>query len=339
MALFGYPQAQENDAERAVRTALAIQRAISDLNARNAANGAPQLSARVGIESGQVVVDATGEVFGDAPNVAARVQAAAEPGSVLITGSVQRQVAGLFVVEEKGAHELKGVAQPLSLYRVARASGGGRRTGARTLTPFVGREEELVLLARRWERARVGEGQLVLVVGEPGLGKSRLIEEFHARLAETPHTWVEWSASQLLQNTPLHPIAEWGRQRFGMDAPAEERLADLEVTLRSIGLDPAEHAPLLAPLVDIPLPPDRAANLPPEELRRRQLAAMTAWVLAGARSQAAVVAFEDLHWADPTSLDLIARARRPRRASAAAPRWLRPGLSFARPGASVRTTA
>ena len=124
-------------------------------------------------------------------------------------------------------------------------------------------------------------------------------------LAETPHTWVEWSASQLLQNTPLHPIAEWGRQRFGVDAPAEQRLADLEDTLRLIGLDPAEHAPLLAPLVDIPLPPDRAANFPPEELRRRQLAAMTAWVLAGARSQPVVLAFEDLHWADPTSLDLL----------------------------------
>ena len=175
----------------------------------------------------------------------------------------------------------------------------------RALTQFVDREEELGLLARRWERARAGEGQLVLIVGEPGLGKSRLIEEFQARLAETPHTWVEWSASQLLQNTPLHPIAEWGRQRFGLDAPAEQRLADLEDTLGLIGLDPAEHAPLLAPLVDIPLPHGRAANFSPEELRRRQLAAMTAWVLAGAGSQPAVVAFEDLHWADPTSLDLL----------------------------------
>ena len=281
MALFGYPQAQENDAERAVRAALAIQRALSDLNTRNPSNGAPELSARIGLECGSVVFDAGGEVFGEAPNVAARVQAAAEPGSVLITGSVQRQVAGLFVVEEKGAHELKGVAQPLSLYRVVRVSRGGRRGGMRALTQFVDREEELGLLARRWERARAGEGQLALIVGEPGLGKSRLIEEFHARLAETPHTWVEWSASQLLQNTPLHPIAEWGRQRFGLDAPAEQRLADLEDTLGLIGLDPAEHAPLLAPLVDTPLPHGRAANFSPEELRRRQLAAMTAWVLAG----------------------------------------------------------
>ena len=192
----------------------------------------------------------------------------------------------------------------MTLYRIVRASGGGRRGGAR-LTPLVGREEELDLLTRRWERARKGEGQLALIVGEPGLGKSRLIEEFHGRLGETPHTWVEWSSSQLLQNTPLHPIAEWGGQRFGADLPAEQRLADLEDTLRLIGLDPTEYASLLAPLVDIPLPADRATKLAPEELRRRQLAAMTAWILAGARSQPLVLAFEDLHWADPTSLDLM----------------------------------
>ena len=193
----------------------------------------------------------------------------------------------------------------MTLYRVIRASGAGRRGGARALTPLVGREEELGLLTRRWERAHKGEGQLTLIVGEPGLGKSRLMQEFHARLGETPHTWVEWSSSQLLQNTPLHPIAEWGRQRFGADLPTEQRLADLEHTLQLIGLDPSEYAPLLAPLVDVLLPEDRAAKLPPEDLRRRQLAAMTAWILAAARTQAVVLAFEDLHWADPTSLDLM----------------------------------
>ena len=161
-------------------------------------------------------------------------------------------------------------------------------------------------MRRRWERAARGEGQLALVVGEPGIGKSRLVEEFRLKLGETPHTWAEFSSSQLLQNTPLHPIAEWGRQRFGgADTPAGQRLADLENTLQLIGLDPAEHAPLVAPLVDIPLPPGRAANLPPEELRRRQLAALIAWFLAGARSQPAALVFEDLHWADPTTLDLM----------------------------------
>src|SRR5215472_9397581 len=166
MALFGYPQAQENDAERAVRAALAIQRALAEINLKNRGKGAPDLLARIGIESGPVVVEATGEVFGDAPNVAARVQGAAEPGSVLVTMNVQRQVAGLFVAEEEGTRELKGVVEPVQLFRIVRASGGGRRSGARVLTPFVGREEELGLLARRWERARAGDGQLVLVVGE-----------------------------------------------------------------------------------------------------------------------------------------------------------------------------
>src|SRR5208282_3820457 len=305
MALFGYPKAQENDAERAVRAALAIQRALAELNARNAGTRAPQLIARIGLESGPVVVDATGEVFGDAPNIAARVQGAAEPGAILVTAAVQRQTAGLFVAEDLGAHELKGVSAPVTLYRIVRASGGGRRGGARALTPLVGREEELEHLRRRWERARSGEGQLALIVGEPGIGKSRMIEEFRTHLGETPHTWVEWSSSQLLQNTPLHPIAEWGRLRFGADLPAELRLADLENTLQLVGLDTAEYAPLVAPLVAVALPEDRQAKLAPEELRRRQLAAMTAWVLAGARSQPVVLAFEDLHWADPTSLDLM----------------------------------
>jgi AAA ATPase domain/Adenylate and Guanylate cyclase catalytic domain len=127
-----------------------------------------------------VVVEATGEVFGDAPNIAARVQGAAEPGSILITATVQRQTAGLFVAEDRGQHELKGMSAPMTLYRVVRASGGGRRGGARALTPLVGREEELDLLSRRWDRARKGEGQLALIVGEPGLGKSRLMESFTA---------------------------------------------------------------------------------------------------------------------------------------------------------------
>ena len=170
---------------------------------------------------------------------------------------------------------------------------------------MVGREEELGHLRRRWERALNGAGQFTLIVGEPGIGKSGLVEECRATLGETPHTFVELSWSQLLQNTPLHPIAEWGRARFGADEPADRRLADLENTLRLIGLDPAEYAPLLAPLVDIPLPEHRAAKLAPEELRRRQLAALTTWFLAGARTQPVALEFEDLHWADPTSLDLM----------------------------------
>src|SRR6516162_697603 len=306
LALFGYPLAHENDAERAARAALSIQRALADLNRKNAGAGKPELKIRIGLETGPVVVDTTGEVYGDVPNTAARVQALAEPSAVLITAQVQRQVAGLFVVEERGCHQLKGVPEPVTLFRLIRASGGGRRSGVRQLTPLVGREEEMAMLMRRRERARQGEGQLVLIVGEPGIGKSRLLEEFHGRLRDNPHTWLEWSCSQLLQNTPLHPIAEWGRQVFGgADVSAKRRFADLESTLAQMKLDPAENAPLLAPLLDIPLPQERAPTLTPDELRRRQLAALTASVMASARVQPVVLAIEDLHWADPTTLDVL----------------------------------
>jgi class 3 adenylate cyclase/predicted ATPase len=306
LALFGYPVAQENDPERAARAALSIQRALAELNRKNAGTGKPQLAARIGLDTGPAVVDAAGEIYGDVANVAARVQALAEPGAVLVTARVQRQVAGMFVAEERGGHELKGVPEPVTLFRLIRVSGGVRRAGQRNLTPLVGREEEIAMLMRRWERARQGDGQLVMIVGEPGLGKSRLIEEFHTRLGEVPHTWAEWSCSQLLQNTPLHPVAEWGRQRFSSaDVPAERRLADLESSLAQVKLDPAENAPLLAPLLDIPLPKDRTLTLAPEELRRRQLAALTNWIMAGARAQPIVLTLEDLHWADPTTLELL----------------------------------
>ena len=127
---------------------MAIQRALAELNRNNAGSGRPELVARIGVESGVVVVDAAGEIFGDAPNVAARVQGFAEPGAVIVTARVQRQTAGLFVAEDRGQHELKGMSTPVTLYRVVRASGGGRRRGLRALTPLVGREEELGLLAR-----------------------------------------------------------------------------------------------------------------------------------------------------------------------------------------------
>ena len=195
---------------------------------------------------------------------------------------------------------------PTTLYRIARISGGRRRVGARVLTPFVGREEDLVVLARRWERARAGEGQFVQIIGEPGIGKSRLVEEFRGRIGETPHTWIEWSASQLLQNTPLHPIVEWGRARFGgLEVAPERRLAELESILMQVKLNPAEYAPLLAPLADIPVPPEQLPRLAPEEVRHKQLAALSTWAMAGARVQPLVLVFEDLQWADPSSIDLM----------------------------------
>src|SRR5215469_11035671 len=254
MALFGYPEAHDNDAERAVRAGLTIVEAVGQLRAP------VKLTARVGIDSGPVVVG-TGagkeaDVFGDAPNIAARVQAVAEPATVMITEATQRLVSGLFVIEDCGLRPLKGVERPLLLYQVMRSGGiRGRLHAAaatRGLTPFVGREGELRLLMNRWEGVLDGEGQVVLVVGEPGIGKSRLVRQFHKQIAETPFTWVGVSTAPFFQNVPFYPIAEMLRAmlaRMG-DESSEEQLRQLERSLELAGLKPAESIPLLAPLLD-----------------------------------------------------------------------------------------
>src|SRR6516165_2200642 len=143
MCVFGYPLAHENDAERAARAALSIQLALAEFNRKNAEKAKPELVARIGLESGAAVLDASGEIYGDVANIAARVQALAEPGAVLVTAHVQRQIAGLFVAEERGTHTLKGKPEPTALFRLVRASVSGRRSGQRNLTPFIGRDEEI----------------------------------------------------------------------------------------------------------------------------------------------------------------------------------------------------
>jgi class 3 adenylate cyclase len=203
MAFFGYPEAHDNDAERATRAGLALLDAIIKIN-QDAMR--PKLSARVGIDSGAVVVGASAgqsaDVFGDAPNIAARVQAAADPSTVVITGASHRLVSGLFVVEDCGAQALKGIVRPVQLYRVIRPSGMRGRLEAtavsRGLTPFVGREDELRSLMNRWERALDGEGQVALIIGEAGIGKSRLVQRFHESIAGTPHTWIQAGAGARL---------------------------------------------------------------------------------------------------------------------------------------------
>ena len=307
MALFGYPQAHDNDAERAVRAGLTILDAVNNLEAP------AKLSARVGIDSGRVVVG-TGagkdaDVFGDAPNIAARVQAVAEPGTLVITDSTHRLIPGLFVVEDRGAHPLKGIDQPGQLYRVLQPSGVRGRfaatSAARGLTPFVGREDELRSLLNCWERALDGDGQVALIIGEAGIGKSRLVQRFHEQIAGTPHTWVEAAAGALFQNTPFYPVGEMLRQFLG-DAPVRSQIAQLESRLMLTGLKPAEAVPLVAPLLNLSLPATYPPSaLSPEQQRRRLLATLVEWVLGSASTQPLIIATEDLHWIDPSTLELI----------------------------------
>ena len=216
------------------------------------------------------------------------------------------------MVEDRGAQALKGIERPIQLYRVVQPSGVRGRleaaAAAHGLTPFVGREDELRLLMNRWERALDGEGQVALIVGEAGIGKSRLVQRFHEQIAGTPHTWVEAAAGAFFQNTPFYAVTEMLRELLAWrsDESAEEQLAQLETRLELAGLKPAEALPLIAPLLDLPIPAKYPPSpLSPEQQRRRLLATLVEWALGAARVQPTVIAIEDLHWADPSTLELI----------------------------------
>jgi class 3 adenylate cyclase len=310
MAFFGYPEAHDNDAERAVLAGLSILDAISKFNQQTTR---PKLSARIGIDSGAVVVGRGAgkdtDVFGEAPNNAAHVQALAAPTTVLITAATHRLVAGLFVVEDRGVQVLKSSDRSIQIYRVIQPSGvRGRFEAAaavRGLTPFVGREDELRLLMTRWERALNGEGQVALIIGEAGIGKSRLVQRLHEQVAGTPHTWVEAGAGAFFENTPFYPVTEMLRQLLGT-VPAKDQIGQLEEQLTAAGLKPAEAIPLIAPLLNLPLPAKYPPSaLPPEQQRRRLLATPVEWMLGAARVQPLIVVTEDLHWADPSTLELL----------------------------------
>jgi class 3 adenylate cyclase len=308
MAFFGYPVAHDNDAERAARAGLAIVEAIAlhDEQPEKA-----KLAVRIGIDSGLVVVG-TGagqaiDAFGDAANIAARAQTAAETDTVVVTGATHRLISGLFVVEDRGAQTLKGVERPVQLYRVIRPSGMRSRfeaaAAAGGLTPFVGREDELQTLLTRWKRVREGHGQVVTIIGEAGIGKSRLVRHFREVIAGTPHTWLEAGGSAFFQNTPFYPISETLRQFAIAD---QESIAKLAERLEATGLVASETIPLLAPLLNLKLPPQYSApTLPPDQQRRRLLATLVQWMLGSARTQPLVSVIEDLHWIDPSTLELI----------------------------------
>ena len=245
------------------------------------------------------------DVFGDAPNIAARVQAVAEPGTVMITEATQRLVSGLFVVEERGAESLKGIERPVKLYRVARSSGvrGRLEAGAavRGMTSFVGREDELRLLMNRWERVREGQGQVVTIIGEAGIGKSRLLQRFRAEIGSDSHTWLECATAPFYQNTPFYAVEELLRQSLHWD----QRFAALEASLAAAGTSSGGAAPIIPPARPLDLANPKAAGLTPEQERKRLLANLVGWTLDATHNQPLVIATEDLHWADPSTLELI----------------------------------
>jgi class 3 adenylate cyclase/predicted ATPase len=314
LVYFGYPVAHEDDAERAVRAGLGIVAAVPHVSAR-----LPHpVRVRVGIHTGPVVVGEVGGgsrreqlALGETPNVAARLQGVAEPGTVAVSGDTLRLISGRFDCQPLGVPTLKGLSRPVPVYRVLRESGARSRLEAsatRGLTPLVGRQPELGVLAEHWRRARAGTGQAVVLVGEPGIGKSRLVHELTERLAAEPHARVEWRCSPYHQASALHPVIDQlqRRLRFAPDDAPADRIARLEQGLASSDLPLPDTVPLFAALLSLPLP-DRYAppTLTPQRLRQRTLEAVVAWLLGAAARQPVLLIVEDLHWADPSTLELL----------------------------------
>ncbi len=315
LAYFGYPQAHEDDAERAVRAGLELVRAVERLTAP----GGQALAARVGIDTGLVVVgDLIGEgaaqeeaVVGDTPNRAARLQALAEPGEVLISANTKHLLGGVFTYDGLGAQQLKGFDRPIAIWRVAGLSAAESRFEARSaagLTPFVGRDEEIALLLRCWQQAKDGEGQVVLLCGEPGIGKSRITSTLRDRTADDEQVRMQIQCSPFFTNSAFYPIVTHLERalRFDADLSAEEKLDRLESLLSQAVDDVRPTAPLFAALLAISTgdryPP---LDLSPQRQKERTITALVEQIEQLARQKPVLMVFEDVHWIDPTTLELL----------------------------------
>src|SRR5215471_5925380 len=312
LAYFGYPWAHEDDAERAVRAGLALIEAVPRLELVAKVG----LQVRIGIATGLVVVgDLTGSgeaqergVVGETPNLAARLQTAAPPGTVVIASSTRRLTGGHFDYRELGSVALKGFNEPLSAWQVlaeSRVEGRFEAQHEIGLSPLIGREEELELLRRRWRQAEEGEGRVVLLVGEAGIGKSRLTAALSERIGDEPHTRVRYFCSPHHQDSALYPfIAQLERAAgFARDDTVEEKLGKLRALLAP-GTRNDEDIPLLSELLSLP---SSAAdlNLSPQRKREKLFEALLHQLEAEARRRPMLMVFEDAHWIDPTSRELV----------------------------------
>jgi class 3 adenylate cyclase/predicted ATPase len=319
LVYFGYPHAHEDDAQRAVRTGLGILDAMSELNSRLQQVHGIHLAIRIGVHTGLVVIGDMGGAgrqehlaLGEVPNIASRIEGLAAPNTIAVSAATYRLVQGYFACQDLGAHALRGVTASMHIYHVLGESGATSRLEVaqpRGFTPLVGRESEVTLLRERWEQAKSGQGQVVILTGEAGIGKSRLVQMLKDHVANEPHVRWECRSAEYNQNTPLFPLTDAFQRllRFQAEETPEEKVGKLEQTLSQYRLPVEESVPLFAPLLALPIPENHypPLHLSPQRMRQRTLEAIVAILQEDAERHPVLFIVEDLHWTDPTTLEWL----------------------------------
>ncbi len=318
LVYFGYPNAHEDDAERAAHAGLEIIAELDRANTRIESMVGTRLSVRIGIHSGPTVVGSTGgkddretQVLGHTMNLAARLQSASKPDTVTVSAATARLLQRAFVIEGVGSLSLTGIAEPVSAFRVLERRGSADRLDepdATNGTAFVGRERELALLKDRWQDVKVGRGRVQLVSGEPGIGKSRLVQVFGQQLAEEQAIWLACRCSPYLRNSAFAPVVRLLIQglEFGRDDLPEQKTEKLVRAIERLDLSLAEVMPVFLTLLSLP-PSERypMIAITPEAQRKKTLAALLAWLVALSQTRPVTLVVEDLHWIDPSTLELL----------------------------------